>query len=48
MFKVLSDKSYAKRLASKGKQRSLDFSIDKIASQYEKLIDEVLRKYVNV
>ena len=39
---VLSDKSYAKKLSSKGKQRALDFSVDKIASQYEKLIDEVL------
>ena len=48
MYKVLSDKSFAKKLASKGKQRSLDFSIDKITSQYEKLINEVLQKNVNV
>ncbi|MCL2154840.1 MAG: glycosyltransferase [Leptospirales bacterium] len=42
MSRVLSDRSFAKRLSSKGKQRSLDFSIDKITSQYEKLISEVL------
>jgi len=40
--KVLSDKSYAKKLSSKGKERALDFSVDKITSQYEKLINEVL------
>ena len=42
MSKVLMDRSYAKKLSSKGKQRSLDFSSDKIAAQYEKLINEVL------
>jgi len=42
MYKVLSDKSYAGKLSSQGKQRALDFSSDKIAMQYAKLIDEVL------
>ena len=42
MSKVLSDESYAKKLSSQGKQRSLDFPSDKIAAQYEKLIDDVL------
>ena len=42
MFKVLSSKSHAEKLAFKGKQRSLDFSSNKIAAQYEKLINEVL------
>ena len=42
MSKVLSNESYAKKLSSQGKQRVLDFSSDKIAAQYEKLIDDVL------
>ena len=42
MSKVLSDKSYAKKLSSQGKQRIIDFSSDKIALQYAQLIDEVL------
>ena len=40
--KILSDKSYAKKMSSKGKQRAAEFSLDKITSQYEKLINEVL------
>ena len=42
MSKVLSDEFFAMKLSSQGKQRALDFSSDKIAMQYEKLIDEVL------
>ena len=47
MSKVLLEASYAKKLSSKGKQRSLDFSINKIVPQYEKLINEVLQKHNN-